>query len=92
MSNSSLSRFMGGSPGQVVLRLVFLSFVVGVILAALDLDPRDLLSYAYEIVERIWNMGFDALGSLGRYFLIGAVIVVPVWVFLRIIRVVTGRS
>jgi len=92
MSNTSLSRLMGGSPGQVILRLVFLSFVVGVILAALNLDPRDLLTYAYEVILRLWNMGFDALGSLGRYFLIGAVIVVPVWLLLRAIRLLSGRS
>jgi len=91
MSDTSLSRLLGGSPGQVVLRLVFLSFVVGVVLAALDLDPRDLLTYAYEIVLRLWNMGFDALGSLGRYFLIGAIIVVPVWFVLRVIRLLSGR-
>lgn len=85
MSNNSLSRFLGGSPAQVLLRLVFLSFVVGIILSALNLDPLDLVNLSVEFVERLWNMGFNALGKMGSYLVVGAVVVVPIWVVLRLI-------
>ncbi|MBO6758367.1 MAG: integrase [Roseibium sp.] len=92
MPAPSLSRLMGGSPGQVVLRLVFLSFVVGVILSALDLNPLDLIDLARTFVVRLWNMGFDALGSIGRYFLLGAAVVLPIWLVLRFIQFARQRG
>ncbi|EFO34296.1 conserved hypothetical protein [Roseibium sp. TrichSKD4] len=84
MSSHGLVRLMGGSPGQVVLRLVFLSFVVGVILSALDLNPLDLVEMVQNFVARLWHMGFDALGSIGRYFLLGAAVVIPIWLIARV--------
>ncbi|MEP3048770.1 MAG: DUF6460 domain-containing protein [Roseibium sp.] len=90
MSDNSLSRFLGGSPAQVLLRLVFLSFVVGIVLSALNLDPLDLVNIAVEFVERLWNMGFHALGRIGNYLVIGAIIVLPIWLISRILAM--GRS
>ncbi|POF34916.1 DUF6460 domain-containing protein [Roseibium marinum] len=90
MSDTGLSRFLGGSPAQVLLRLVFLSFVVGIVLSALNLDPLDLVNMAVEFVERLWNMGFHAIGRLGGYLLIGAIVVVPIWLVIRIMSM--GRS
>ncbi|WP_346899370.1 DUF6460 domain-containing protein [uncultured Roseibium sp.] len=90
MSDSSLTKFLGGSPGQVILRLLFLSFVVGVILSALDLNPLDIIDIATRFVQRLWNMGFAAIENILRYFAIGAVIVVPIWLILRLIKSV-GR-
>lgn len=91
MSDNNLNRFMGGAPGQVVLRLVFLSFVVGIILAALNLNPIDLVHMAIEFVERLWNMGFHALGRLGGYLVAGAVVVIPIWILLRLLAVGKNR-
>lgn len=85
MSNRPLDRFLGGSPGPVILKLVFLSFVVGVLMSALDLHPLDLVDGVLGFVERLWNMGFEALGRLGSYLLLGAIVVVPVWLVLRLI-------
>lgn len=90
MTDNSLNRFLGGSPGQVALRLVFLSFVVGIILAALNLNPIDLVHLAIDFFERLWSMGFQALGRLGGYLAAGAIIVVPIWAILRLLAV--GKS
>ncbi|WP_029063955.1 DUF6460 domain-containing protein [Labrenzia sp. DG1229] len=90
MSDSGLSRFLGGSPAQVLLRLVFLSFVVGIILSALNLDPLDLVSMTVNFFERLWNMGFHAIGRLGSYLVVGAIVVVPIWMITRLLAM--GRS
>lgn len=90
MSDTGLSRFLGGSPAQVLLRLVFLSFVVGIILSALNLDPLDLVDMAVTFVERLWDMGFHAIGRLGNYLVIGAMVVVPIWILSRLMAM--GRS
>ncbi|WP_420336070.1 MAG: DUF6460 domain-containing protein [Roseibium sp.] len=90
MSDSGLSRFLGGSPAQVLLRLVFLSFVVGIILSALNLDPLDLVHMAVNFVERLWDMGFHAIGRLGNYLVVGAIVVIPIWLVMRLLAM--GKS
>lgn len=90
MSDSGLSRFLGGSPAQVLLRLVFLSFVVGIILSALNLDPLDLVHMAVNFVERLWDMGFHAIGRLGNYLVVGAIVVIPIWLVMRLMAM--GKS
>ena len=38
---------------------------------------------------RIWDMGFDAVRWLGHYLLLGAAVVVPLWLIVRLTK--TGR-
>ncbi|MCK7610970.1 DUF6460 domain-containing protein [Roseibium sediminicola] len=92
MSDTGLSRFLGGSPAQVLLRLVFLSFVVGIVLSALNLDPLDLIDMAVNFVERLWDMGFHAIDRLGNYLVIGAIVVVPIWLITRVLAMGRPRS
>jgi len=82
--NGGLSRFLGGSPLTVVLRLVLLSILVGIVLAAIGLDPWNIVASIRRLFEWIWDLGFDAIKSLWRYFLLGAVIVVPIWLISRL--------
>ncbi len=82
----------GGNPTAVLLRLVVLSVVVGIVLSALDITPRDLLWRLNVFARRVYDMGFGALESVLQYFLIGAVIVFPVWIVARLLGFVGGRS
>jgi len=72
MANNVVSRFLGGPPLAVLARLVLLSIVVGVILSAVGLDPRNILRSVEKLIEEVWDMGFDAVRWLWRYFLLGA--------------------
>jgi len=38
-------------------------------------------------VLHIWDMGFDAVRWLWRYLLLGAAVVVPIWLVVRVMRV-----
>ncbi len=82
----SLNRFLGGSPLAVLFRLVLLSVLVGVILSAIGLDPADILRSLERLVRTVWDMGLDAVRWAWRYFLLGAVIVVPIWLIVRLAR------
>ncbi|WP_026781999.1 DUF6460 domain-containing protein [Pleomorphomonas koreensis] len=83
-------RLFGDSPARLLVRLVILSLVVGVVLAALGVEPYDIVASALRFVDRIWSMGFDAIDRVWRYFLLGAVVVVPVWLVLRLLN--AGRN
>jgi hypothetical protein len=87
----SLSRFLGGSPLAVAFRLILLSILVGVVLAAIGFDPWNIVSSIRLLFRRIWDLGFDAINGLWRYFLLGAVIVIPVWLISRMLGAPRGR-
>ena len=85
-----VSRFFGGPPLSVIFRLILLSILIGVILQVLGLDPWNIFDSLRRLVLRVWDMGFDALRWLWRYLLLGAVVVVPIWVIVRLMRVAKG--
>jgi hypothetical protein len=89
--DDSLSRFLGGSPLAVAFRLVLLSILVGVVLAAIGFDPWNIVSSIRRLFNWIYDLGFDAINGLWRYFLLGAVIVIPVWLLSRMFGATRGR-
>ena len=90
MSNSTVVRFVGGSPVAVLLRLIVVSFVVGFLLDAFGLDPATLIDEVARTARRIVEYGFSDLRQFGRMLLTGAMVVVPVWIILRLMD--AGRS
>jgi hypothetical protein len=91
MADSHVSRFFGGPPLSVIFRLVLLSILVGVILEVLGLDPWNIIQSLRALMLRIWDMGFDVVRWLWRYLLLGAAIVVPIWLIVRVIRAPRGQ-
>src|SRR6478672_10528635 len=89
--SENMERFFGGNPGLVVVRLAILSLVVGVLLAALGFSPFDILRSIRELINRIYDLGWTAIEKAGRYFLLGAVIVFPVWFIARLFKML-GRG
>ena len=83
-SNDGLYRFLGGSPLAVAFRLILLSILVGVVLAAIGFDPWNIIHSIRMLFQRLWDLGFDAVNWLWRYFLLGAVIVIPIWLLSRL--------
>jgi hypothetical protein len=87
----NVNRFLGGPPLAVLGKLILLSILIGVVLSALGLDPLNILTSLQRMIRDIWNMGFDALRWLWQYFLLGAVIVIPICLILRLVRAPKGR-
>jgi hypothetical protein len=85
-ANHPIQRFLGGPPLAVIGRLVLLSILVGVILAAIGLDPWNIIESVRALIVHVWDMGYDILHWLWRYFLLGAVIVVPIWLLVRLAK------
>jgi len=91
MANDTMTKVLGGTPLAVLGRLILVSILVGVILSALGLDPFDIVDSIERLIRSIWNMGFDAVRWVWRYFLLGAVIVIPVWIIMRVVNAPRGK-
>jgi hypothetical protein len=85
-----ITRFLGGSPLSVLFKLVLLSILIGVVLSALGLDPWNIVDSVRRLLRNLWEMGFDAIRWLWQYFLLGAVLVIPIWLIMRLIRAPRG--
>lgn len=79
-----MERIFGGNPVWVVVRLAVISIVVGIALSALGLTPGELLRKIDFLLQRLYDMGFRWIETLIGYFLIGAVIVLPIWAIARL--------
>ena len=86
MAGESVNRFLGGSPLAVLFRLALLCVLVGVVLSALDIDVWNLIPRLTQLIRDVWSMGFDAVRWLWNYFLLGAIIVLPIWLIMRLAR------
>ncbi len=84
MPNPKLERAMGGSPLSVLMKLLFLSLIIGAIMAFLGLTPRALFNAIGTFVSSILNMGTDAVREVAQWIVAGALVVVPVWLLLRL--------
>jgi uncharacterized protein DUF6460 len=91
MADNQVARWAGGSPLGVLVRLILVSILVGVILSAFGLDPFDIVHSIQRMIRTLWDLGFDAFRWLWRYFLLGAVIVIPVWILMRLFNAPRGR-
>ena len=87
----NLNRFLGGPPLAVLGKLILLSILIGVVLSALGLDPWNIVASVRRLLLNIWDMGFDAIRWLWQYFLLGAVLVIPIWLIMRFVRTPKGR-
>jgi hypothetical protein len=84
--DSALIRFLGGSPGSVFLRLFFVSLIVGALFMWLDIRPADILRGITDLIDRISRLGFNAFREIIDYVLVGAAVVVPIWLVLRLLN------
>lgn len=78
-----------------ILRLVFLCVLAGFLLAALNVNPRDLWIDFFGTLAESWSRFIhfltDSAGWAIEYFLLGAVLVIPIWIAFRLLRAV-GRE
>lgn len=83
--------FLGGTVFGVVVRLLVLSLVVGIVLSALGITPENFIWRLRELLQRIYDLGFGAIQSVLEYIIVGAMVVVPIWLIARLVKS-AGRS
>lgn len=84
--SDGLNRFLGDSPGRILIKLLIVSVVVGFIMSALGLYPMDIVYWVEGVFRELWHSGFAALGRVGDYLVLGAVIVIPLFIVIRLLN------
>ncbi len=81
-----MNNFLGDTPGKTLVRLLIISFVVGIVMSTLGLTPMELWYKLQDFVVRLYNLGFDAIWRIAKYFVWGAVVVVPIFLLSRLLK------
>jgi hypothetical protein len=84
--SDGFNRLLGDTPGRTIVKLVILSVVVGFVMSMMGWTPWDLVDLVSDGVRKLWRSGFRALGDVGNYLLVGAVIVIPIFILMRILN------
>ncbi|MGV3548486.1 DUF6460 domain-containing protein [Rhizobium sp.] len=84
--SGGLSRLLGDTPGRTIVKLLIISVVVGFVMNMMGWSPWDLVEFVTQSIRRLWRSGFAALGEVGNYLVVGAMIVIPVFIVLRILN------
>jgi hypothetical protein len=79
-----VNRFLGDTPGRTIVKLIVVCLIVGFVLAFFGYTPDNIVgSLRYHFLD-LWYNGFEALGQIGNYLVLGAIVVVPVYIILRL--------
>ncbi len=65
--------------GSTLLKLLAASLIVGLIMSWFDITPRSLIANFGDTVVRIFGQAVSFLDWAVGYVLVGAIIVVPIW-------------
>lgn len=83
--SDQVNRVLGDTPARTVLKLIVVSLIVGFIMAVFGIVPMDILNGIRDFILDLWHTGFAALGRVGDYLLLGATIVIPAFILLRLL-------
>jgi Family of unknown function (DUF6460) len=84
--SQSLAGILGGTPSAVALRLLVVSFLVGIVLTTMGFEPETLYENCLRLIRHLFSYGLDDVKQIGRILLTGAMVVAPIWIVLRVLN------
>ena len=87
-----MERFFGGSPAAVILQLAIASVIIGVVLSFFGFNPANLYDAIMRLSDWISSLGLDAVKRVLHYLILGAIIVVPLWILSRLFSMLGSGS
>lgn len=77
---------------ETIIKLLVLSFVVGILLAFFEVDPRQLLANFGTTIEEIFAVIARFVEWSVKYVLLGAVVVIPIWLIMFLLGKLSGKK
>jgi hypothetical protein len=78
--------------GRTIIKVVFWSLVLGLLLAAFDIEPKALLEGLGETVQGIFEIVAGFVEWTVPYILLGAVVVIPIWLIMTVVRIAREKA
>lgn len=78
--------------GSTVVRILVLCLIVGLVISVFDISPEGILGLLGSTVERIFLIVTGVVQWAVPYVLVGAVVVIPIWIVVYIVRVARKRA
>ena len=78
--------------GATIFKLILASLGVGLLLSFLNVDPRKLVYNFGDTVRAIFDQGVDLVQWATPYVMLGAIVVVPIWLVTMLARYARERQ
>lgn len=78
-------RLLGDTVGRTLIKLVVVSLIVGAVMSVFGLAPLDVWFGLRDFMVNLWNSGWAALGRFGDWLILGASIVIPLFILARLL-------
>lgn len=82
----SANQFLGDSVGRTIVKLVVISLLVGMMMNVFGIAPMDIFYGIRDFIVRLWAQGWAALGRFGDWLILGASVVIPVFIIMRVLN------
>lgn len=79
-------RLLGDTLGRTIIKLLVVSILVGMVMSVFNIAPFDVLYGIRDFFVRLWESGWAALGRFGDWLILGASIVIPVFIIIRLLN------
>ena len=77
---------------RTIVKLIIACLLVGLGLSTLNIDLRNILESGQDAIEWLIKVGGEFFGWALSYILIGAVVVIPIWLILYMVKAARGRK
>ncbi|GAB4357531.1 MAG: DUF6460 domain-containing protein [Oricola sp.] len=82
----AVNRFLGDTIPRTFVKLVVVSILVGMVMNVFNIYPLDIVYAFRDFLVNLWEKGWAALGRFGDWLILGAMVVVPVFILLRLLN------
>jgi len=77
---------------STIVKLIIACLLVGLVLSTLDIDPRNILASGQAAIEWLIEVGGEFFAWAVTYILIGAIVVIPIWVIIYLLKAAKTRG
>lgn len=81
-----LQSFLGDTPGRVLVKLLIFSLIIGALLNFFGWTPFNVFERLWATVVNLWRTGFSSASQLLNVIFVGAAVVVPIFILIRILN------
>jgi len=81
-----VNRFLGDSIPRTIVKLIVVSILVGMVMNVFNIYPLDIVFAFRDFIVNLWEKGWAALGRFGDWLILGAMVVIPVFILLRLLN------